>query len=161
MPPQQPAPPERGERVRQRAHGQRPAGGQVDAVDSGGQLHEVACALGERRRFGGERGSVVVERAEPLAMHRGVARVGLALHPVDGREQLPRDVAPRRDIAVQLLAAGERRFGGREERGGNRVRELLLVTERGNGGRKGSGRDEPRNPSGGRGGRAGLPCCPP
>ena len=156
MPPQQGAPAERGERVRERPHRQRPAGGQVDTVDGGGQLYEIACTLGERRRFGGERGSVGVERAEPLAVHRGEARVGLALHPVDGREQLPRDVAARRDVAVQLLAAGKRGLGGREERGGHRVRELLLIADRGDGRLQRAGGDEPGDPAGGRRG-AGLP----
>ncbi len=78
---------------------------------------EVARALGQGRRLRRIRGPVGVERADLLAVHRGVARVGLALHPVDGGEQLPADARAGGDVAVEVLAAGQRRLGGGEERG--------------------------------------------
>ena len=95
-----------------------PPGGEVDAVYRGGELDEVARALRQRRRLGRVRGPVGVERSELLAVHGGVARVSLALHPVDGGEQLPADAGAGGDVAVQVLAPGQRRLRAGEERGG-------------------------------------------
>ncbi len=124
MPPQEGAPPERGERGGELPHRQPAPCGEVDPVHRGGELDEVAGALGQGRRLRRIRGPVVVERTDLLPVHGGVARVRLALHPVDGGEQLPADAGAGGDVAVQVLAPGERRLRAGEERGRDGVRQL-------------------------------------
>src|SRR6185437_13843892 len=127
VPPQQGAPPERGERRGELADRQAAPCGQVDPVYRGGELDEVARALDQRRRLRRIRGSVVIERTDLLAVHGRVAVVGLALHPVDGGEQFPADAGAGGHVPVQVLAPRQRRLGAGEERGADRVRELRVV----------------------------------
>ena len=127
---QQAAPAKGREHIGQLQDGQLHRHGEIDVIHRVGHRDQVVRALRQGLGFGPERRTVRIDGAELFALDRRVARVGLALHPVAGGQQLPGDPAGAGHVPVDELGACQR-FAGRGQEGAlHRRRQLRLVARR-------------------------------